>query len=232
MDLKKIGIFLKELRREKGLTQEQAAEIFEVSGRTVSRWETGVNMPDLSILIQIAEFYNVEIKELLNGERTGGNMDKELKETLEQVADYSELEKQKALKIGKIAFLLMFAACAAAIAVQLLLTGSLKLVLGETAVLCLGGAVYIWLTVRNGLWEMGRRNKNTAAGDAVISAVCGGIFSVVYGFQLVKMGAEEAQAGRLALIFFVGITVFAFLILRLLAYFNKKKRKSAERETL
>lgn len=41
MDTKKIGEFLKVLRKEKGLTQEQAAEILSVSGRTISRWETG-----------------------------------------------------------------------------------------------------------------------------------------------------------------------------------------------
>ncbi len=63
MDAKKIGIFLRELRKEKGLTQEQLAEVLNVSGRTVSRWETGTNMPDLSVLIQIAEFYEVEVKE-------------------------------------------------------------------------------------------------------------------------------------------------------------------------
>ena len=43
MDAKKIGIFLRELRKEKGLTQEQLAEVLNVSGRTVSRWETGVS---------------------------------------------------------------------------------------------------------------------------------------------------------------------------------------------
>jgi len=37
----KIGNFLKKLRKEKGITQEQLAEILNVSGRTVSRWETG-----------------------------------------------------------------------------------------------------------------------------------------------------------------------------------------------
>lgn len=41
MDQKKIGSFLKELRKEKGITQEQFAENLNVSGRTVSRWETG-----------------------------------------------------------------------------------------------------------------------------------------------------------------------------------------------
>ena len=43
MDQKKIGSFLKELRKAKGLTQEQLAEQLNVSGRTVSRWETGVS---------------------------------------------------------------------------------------------------------------------------------------------------------------------------------------------
>jgi transcriptional regulator with XRE-family HTH domain len=43
MDQIKIGIFLKELRKEKKLTQEQLAEKLNVSGKTVSRWETGVS---------------------------------------------------------------------------------------------------------------------------------------------------------------------------------------------
>ena len=96
MDTKKIGRFLKMLRKEKGLTQEQLAEILSVSGRTVSRWETGTNMPDLSILIQMAEFYEVEVKEILDGERKSEIMEKELKETLSKVADYHKLEKEKA----------------------------------------------------------------------------------------------------------------------------------------
>ena len=43
MNQKKIGSFLKELRKEKGNTQEEFAENLNVSGRTVSRWETGVS---------------------------------------------------------------------------------------------------------------------------------------------------------------------------------------------
>ena len=50
MDQKKIGEFLKRLRKEKGLTQEQLAERFYVSSKTVSRWETGSNMPDVGTL--------------------------------------------------------------------------------------------------------------------------------------------------------------------------------------
>ena len=70
MDTKKIGAFLKQCRKEKNLTQEQLAEKFGVSARTVSRWETGINMPDLSILVQLAEYYDVEMRELLDGERS------------------------------------------------------------------------------------------------------------------------------------------------------------------
>ena len=62
MNQKKIGEFLKQLRKEKGLTQEQLAEQFYVSGRTVSRWETGSNMPDLSVLVELADYYEVDIR--------------------------------------------------------------------------------------------------------------------------------------------------------------------------
>ena len=95
MDQKKIGSFLKELRKEKGVTQEQLAERFFVSGRTVSRWETGSNMPDVDLLIQLADYYDVELRELLDGERRSENMNEEMKETVLKVADYSNEEKKK-----------------------------------------------------------------------------------------------------------------------------------------
>ena len=59
MEQIKIGTFLKTLRKEKNMTQEQLAEHLGVSNRTVSRWETGSNMPDISLLTEIAEFFDV-----------------------------------------------------------------------------------------------------------------------------------------------------------------------------
>ena len=144
MNPKEIGAFLKQLRSEKGVTQEQLAEILGVSGRTVSRWETGRNLPDLSILVQISEYYQVDIKEILNGERRSGNMDNELKETLLKAADYSELEKQRAARTGNISFCIMFLVCAVVIVVQMLITGNLSLVIGETVSLSAGGVIYIF----------------------------------------------------------------------------------------
>lgn len=95
MDQKKIGIFLKELRKEKQLTQEQLAEVFGVSNRSVSRWENGVNMPDFDLVIEIANYYDVSIEEILDGERKDEMMDQKTEQTLLKVADYENQDKQK-----------------------------------------------------------------------------------------------------------------------------------------
>ena len=97
MDQIKIGAFLKELRKAKGLTQEQLAEKLNVSGRTVSRWETGSSMPDISILVEIAEFYDVSIPEIIYAERKSENMNQETRETAAAMAEYSRNE----VKAGK-----------------------------------------------------------------------------------------------------------------------------------
>ncbi|MBQ8247721.1 MAG: helix-turn-helix transcriptional regulator [Lachnospiraceae bacterium] len=98
MDQKKIGSFLKELRKQKGITQEELAEQLNVSGRTVSRWETGNNMPDISILIELAELYDVSIPEIVNGERKNESMNEEVKEVAQSLSDYADLEKENMLK--------------------------------------------------------------------------------------------------------------------------------------
>ena len=90
MDQVKIGSLLKALRNEHGLSQEQLAEKFNVSSRSVSRWENGNTMPDISIMIELADFYDIDIRELLSGERKSDKMDENLKETLVMVADYTE----------------------------------------------------------------------------------------------------------------------------------------------
>lgn len=97
MDQKKVGSFLRNLRKEKQLTQEQLAEQFGVTNRSVSRWETGSNMPDLSILVELADFYDVDIRDIIDGERKGEYVNNEEKERLQLVADYAENEKNTLL---------------------------------------------------------------------------------------------------------------------------------------
>ena len=95
MDQKKIGVFLKELRKEKQLTQEQLAEVFGVTNRSISRWENGVNMPDFDLVIKIANYYDVSIEEILDGERKNEMMDQKTEQTLLKVADYENQDKMK-----------------------------------------------------------------------------------------------------------------------------------------
>lgn len=102
MDQKRIGAFLKELRKEKGITQEQFAEELHVSGRTVSRWETGSNMPDISLLVAIAAFYDITIPEIINGERKSERMNGEVKEVAEKLSDYAGAEKAQLLKRARV----------------------------------------------------------------------------------------------------------------------------------
>lgn len=99
MDQKKVGLFLKELRKEKNITQEMLAEKLNVSNRTVSRWETGSNMPDISLLVELSEFYHVSIPEIVDGERKNEKMDQETRDTAVKMAEYSKnevkIEKKK-----------------------------------------------------------------------------------------------------------------------------------------
>jgi transcriptional regulator with XRE-family HTH domain len=98
LDQKKIGALLKKLRTERGLTQEQFAEIVMVSNRTVSRWENGNNMPDLDILIQISDYYEIDLRELLDGERKSENMNKELEENVLKAVEYTNCETERYTK--------------------------------------------------------------------------------------------------------------------------------------
>lgn len=69
MDTQKIGKFLKELRKENNMTQEQLGERIGVTNKTVSRWETGNYMPPIESLKLLSDIYQININEILSGER-------------------------------------------------------------------------------------------------------------------------------------------------------------------
>ena len=69
MNQEKIGKFIKEIRIKNHLTQAEFAKLFVVTYQAVSKWETGKNIPDLGLLQAICQKYNVDINELLNGQK-------------------------------------------------------------------------------------------------------------------------------------------------------------------
>ena len=123
MEQQKVGSFLKELRKEKNLTQEQLAEQFNVSVRTVSRWETAVNMPDIVLLVELAAFYDVSIPEIIDGERKSEQMkDEKMKDEIKEAAiklsDYSESMNQDTMKSIVCFMVIAFIGMAAYVLIQ------------------------------------------------------------------------------------------------------------------
>ena len=68
MDNEKIGKLIRELRRRNNLTQEQLADMVGVGFRAVSKWERGINAPELSNMYELCKIFNITKDELLSGE--------------------------------------------------------------------------------------------------------------------------------------------------------------------
>lgn len=97
MNQERIGKFIAECRKEKGLTQSQLAEQLGVTEKSVGNWENGRNMPDLSLFSPLCNILGISINDLMSGEKVD---DKEYINTLEEnivnmVADVEQKKKVK-----------------------------------------------------------------------------------------------------------------------------------------
>lgn len=108
MDQVKIGKLITKLRKEKNMTQEQLAEKLSVSNKSISRWETGRNMPDMALLIPLSEALGITTTELLNGE-TASHINNETNQAVINTINYSSKKINLANTRFKIALLLLLA---------------------------------------------------------------------------------------------------------------------------
>ena len=69
MDQVKIGQFIKAIRKEKNYTQREVAERLGISEKTISKWETGNGLPEVSLMLPLCELLEISVNELLSGER-------------------------------------------------------------------------------------------------------------------------------------------------------------------
>jgi transcriptional regulator with XRE-family HTH domain len=175
MDQTRVGGFLKELRKGKGITQEQFAEALGVSGRTVSRWETGNNMPDISILVDIADFYDVSIPEIINGERKSEIMEEQERKVADSMADYATAEKEKIFKEMRIQSIM--GACALVVYMILHETGAYMIndVLGNIAIYCetlvFVSVILMAVYSTNALSKLRNRSRKLLAFESVPKSV-------------------------------------------------------------
>ncbi len=96
MDTLKIGKFIANMRKEKKMTQEDLARVLGVSNKTISRWENGNYMPDLSLLKPLSEVLGVSLNELLSGEKD--ITVQKANENISYITNYSNLVINKVLK--------------------------------------------------------------------------------------------------------------------------------------
>ncbi len=183
----KIGEFLKNLRKEKGLTQEQLAEQFNVSRRSVSRWETGRNMPELSVLVELAEFYDVDMKEIIDGERKSEMMNEEVKEVAFKMADYAVEQKSKLLILVRRISLVGVVLMAIVLGLQ-----SVDYEPGIKSFLCYFFSIIVFVVLvilslhTNGLLEKLAKRKNFVNGCKALVLIVGAcVLSFVVKFMLV-----------------------------------------------
>ena len=194
-----------------------------VAGRTVSRWETASNMPDLSILIQLAEFYDIEVGEILDGERKDRVMDKEVKETLTKIADYSNDEKQKAVNVYKFSLMAMFFIGFIIVLTEFALLVDFRYIIAESLPLLIGGCICIIMTIKNGLWDTLSKKKITPARDAFTSFIITSIASIFCYIMLVNRTEDLKRSITISLCFFAATFLVGFVVLRFLAILSKKK---------
>ena len=92
-----IGENIKNLRKRKEITQEELAEYLGISFQSVSKWERGEGFPDITMLPDLADFFNISIDDLIGADRISGG---ELYDLYKQAHEYElsgEVEKAKSL---------------------------------------------------------------------------------------------------------------------------------------
>jgi len=100
MSTKKIGKFIAEKRRERNYTQAQLAEMLGVTSKTISRWENGNYMPDLSMLMPLCEILGIQVEELLKGENEVAGKSRE---ELEKEYYEKRIKEQRSQRLETIA---------------------------------------------------------------------------------------------------------------------------------
>ena len=100
MNVKKVGEYIKQKRKEKKLTQKELAEKLSITDRAISKWERGICCPDISILKELSSILGVSVNELLSGEDIE-KLEKEKTDDVlvDSVKQYTSVEKKKNKKL-------------------------------------------------------------------------------------------------------------------------------------
>jgi len=103
MNENKLGTIISKLRKEKGITQKDLADILNISDKAISRWERGTSQPNLEMIFQISKYFNVSFNDLITARISSDDEDNEIVENI--VKEFSDIGKKHAKRIK---FVLLF----------------------------------------------------------------------------------------------------------------------------
>ena len=96
MDTEKIGHFIAQTRKDCGMTQRELAEKLNISDKAVSKWERGVSLPDISVMVSLCEELRININELLSGERLSkDSYDRKAEENMMNLMEENKTQREK-----------------------------------------------------------------------------------------------------------------------------------------
>ena len=67
MELNKTGLLIRDLRMKMGMTQKNLADLMNISDKTVSKWERGLGLPDVSLIVELSDIFGIKVDTLLTG---------------------------------------------------------------------------------------------------------------------------------------------------------------------
>ena len=158
MDMDKIGKFIANKRKEKGLTQIELADKLNITDRAVSKWECGKSLPDSSIMLELCKILDITVNELLSGEEQemqDYNKQVELK-LVELVRQKEEADKRLLnveIVLMIISILFLFAAVAVFAFVELPSWAKILILVGGFVQLIIAGLISLRIEQKAGYYE-------------------------------------------------------------------------------
>lgn len=121
MDQIKIGQFIAQKRKAAGYTQRQLADILGISDKTVSKWECGNGMPEVSLMLPLCDALHINVNELLSGEDvTDANYKQKAEENMMHLVQEKEESKKKIVLAAVVSVMALLSAIALCVLVQML----------------------------------------------------------------------------------------------------------------
>lgn len=111
MDQIKTGKFIAQMRKEQGLTQSQLANKLFISNKTISKWETGKGLPEVSLMLPLCEILGINVNELLTGEKISiAEYKEKAEENMMNLVQEAQESKKKLIISAVVAFLSVLSA--------------------------------------------------------------------------------------------------------------------------